>query len=159
MRPVYESDVDRNHEDMMRREVLILLSKRDPEVYVEKNAALAHLDWTVYHLDTPVAVIEFKRRQNKRDAWATYNVSLRKNEAGLEWNQRTGRPAIIVVEWLDTMEWAYLHVPYGTIEGWGRTDREDALDVERAVAIPLEMFRPMAELPDAILRKRTGSRA
>ena len=93
----------------------------------------------------PRAFVELKRRTCKRHQYKTYMLSLDKWLAGLTMETHTGLPFILVVDWEDEIGYLKCNevVAETKVNMGGRTDRNDAQDIEPVVHIPIYLFETL----------------
>lgn len=97
------------------------------------------LDFMLHRDGIAEAVLEIKCRNISSAKYDTYMLSKGKYDAMLDW-LRMGFKVVLAVRWTDTIGIVRLPVDH-TEDIGGRTDRNDALDIERVVHIPIERFR------------------
>ena len=85
------------------------------------------------------AILEIKCRNVSSAKYETYMLSKGKYDALLGWADM-GFKAALAVRWTDAIGVVRLPVEH-TEDVGGRTDRGDALDIERVVHIPIDCFR------------------
>ncbi len=83
-------------------------------------------------------VVEIKVRRNERERYPTYMLSEAKYNALCALDAR-GANALLAVQWTDQLGVVRLPVEH-TVSTGGRYDRNDSLDVERVVLIPITAF-------------------
>jgi hypothetical protein len=92
-----------------------------------------------------VAYVETKYRNMPAFKYTTLNISMRKIEHAQRAWDMTGKPTLLLVQFVDKLMVVQLY-PYPfnqpfQIVQWGRTDRGDPKDVEPAATIPMGIFR------------------
>lgn len=141
MRPLYESSQDIVSES----KVLVLIEKAWGCRGV-KLPLKAQLDYLLLRDDRGAAWAEIKVRTNPRGRYPTYMISLSKVMAARELSGASDLPSVLVVQWTDKLGYIRMdtlekfHIAIG-----GRTDRNDAQDVEPVVLIPIEEFKELNE--------------
>lgn len=85
------------------------------------------------------AILEVKCRNVSSAKYETYMLGKGKYDALLGWADM-GFKAVLAVRWTDTIGIVRLPVEH-TEDTGGRTDRGDALDIERVVHIPIDCFK------------------
>jgi hypothetical protein len=137
MRPIYETDFDRDRE------------------FETINSV--SMEWGVSFCRTPVrypcdAVLlkdghvigwaEVKNRDCYRDTYPTYLISVSKVIDLLNYEEKTGFPAVIIVGWNDIIGHIEVkRIPYCKIGMGGRMDRGDWQDQEPCFMVPIHMFK------------------
>lgn len=138
MRPLYETEEDRAKE----QSVLEYIS----ETYSCGYQSTPHLSCVDAFLTGSdgelLAAIEIKTRKNIKDKYPTYMLSARKWRSGLELANQYKIPLILAVKFTDGLYYTQLteNVAFGV---GGRYDRNDSMDIEQCVYIPMEKFKPL----------------
>lgn len=136
-RPTYESA--RNRQD---EAVTATIIEKWAGCKLIKQPMRNFIDWIAYRDNTPVAHIEFKRRNNNRMQYPTYMVSANKWKNGRDIAHRDKIPFILVIQWNDGLFYLKasddIPVTYGT---GGRQDRNDSADIENMVYIKTSLFK------------------
>lgn len=133
-RPLYETTESLSEER--------LVAERIGEAWSCNPVKLARayqLDFALCRDDAVQAWAEVKVRTKR---YPTYMLSLHKWLAAVELHERTGLPALLVVQWPDLLAYCALsglRRPLSVTMG-GRRDRGDWQDMEPVVHIPLEFF-------------------
>ena len=139
-RPTYESDIDRANQQRIIAAVAV------------KWRCTAHLLKGFYPIDyalfrgTLCSWAEVKcRRGKKHDHYPTVILSQHKLTTGIGLSAATQKPFHFVVEFADGIYYCQLnqwncHFPVILA---GRTDRDDAEDIEPCAAIPVRAFKPL----------------
>ena len=135
MRPLYESSKDLSNE---LRVSSILKDFWNAE-FVKLPMAY-HVDWAVVRGTEIKAFAEFKRRQNPKDRYPTFMISLNKWKNGRSLGNEIGVPFLIIVEWNDGLYYCDTKAVTPTYGFGGRTDRADSQDQEPVVFINTKAF-------------------
>jgi len=138
MRPVYETNEDREKEASVWK---YLTNKYDCSYSLAPS--LSQVDGFLYKADGSLAaIVEIKNRRNKKNKYPTYMLSARKWKAGIKISNHYEVPFILVVNFTDGVYFTKLteKVSFGV---GGRYDRNDSMDVEECVYIPMDKFKPL----------------
>lgn len=136
-RPIYESDVDRENEEI----IISRLSK----VYNcdwRKLPIQYRVDYALTRAEAIVALAEVKKRRVNSDTYRTIILSAKKVWAAQDQAERLRVPALFVVAFNDKM--GYVKLDADVIDGYrmgGRFDRGDVEDSEIVAHIPIEKFK------------------
>ena len=141
MRPIYESDGDREREAQvaaMYAQVMGLDAKAMPRK--------APYDYEMLRDGKLVSIVEIKCRTKQYDPfWVSHSKMVAFHcEAHQRWVS-----GILLVQWPDMIGW--LEVNRLDPESWptetgGRTDRNDRKDIEKMAAFPLSWFTTLEQI-------------
>ncbi len=91
-----------------------------------------------------MAYVEMKSRKVLREAYPTFMISLDKWMYARQLAENSGGvPVLIVVEWLDGVFWIRQDEVTYKVGIGGRNDRNDPLDLELCVHVPIHFFKPL----------------
>ena len=135
MRPIYESSKDLSNE----LRVSNILKECWNAEFVKLPMAY-HVDWAVVRGTEIKAFAEFKRRQNPKDRYPTFMISLNKWKNGRSLGNEIGVPFLIIVEWNDGLYYCDTKAVGPTYGFGGRFDRGDSQDQEPVVFINTKAF-------------------
>lgn len=137
MRPRYETDADRKRQ----WDAIVRLS-RGMGVVPRPTPKLAPWDYSLHSGQSMVAIVEVKCRLCTSGQYPTYMIGTRKMETLQADAVRLGVPGILLVSWSDRI--GVVGSADALARGFkahgGRTDRDDPLDVESVLHIPITMF-------------------
>ena len=141
MRPLYETDTDRQNE----RETIKILADAWGVNFVKLKMSCV-IDYALLDGKTVVAVVEVKNRNYTRadiDRFGGLMISTNKFFAAKNWTDVLGVPFVLLAQlkdglfyWVIEADW-----PIIPIEMAGRTDRGDWQDVEPCCMIPMSWFK------------------
>ena len=135
MRPLYESSKD------LSNELRVSAHLKDCwNAEFVKLPMAYHVDWAVVRGTEIKAFAEFKRRQNPKDRYPTFMISLNKWKNGRSLGNEIGVPFLIIVEWNDGLYYCDTKAVTSTYGFGGRTDRGDSQDQEPVVFINTKAF-------------------
>ena len=138
MRPTYETQEDRDKE----KAVFSALAKELRCVCITPPK-LSRIDRLLCDKKGNLkAVVELKIRTNAHDKYPTYMLSAAKYKSMLAIAEAMKVPALLLVEYTDKVRVVTLKDTYEFGIG-GRTDRDDALDMEQCIYIPITDFRDL----------------
>ena len=138
MRPTYETQEDRDKE----KAVFSALAKELRCVCITPPK-LSRIDRLLCDKKGNLkAVVELKIRTNAHDKYPTYMLSAAKYKSMLTLAEAMKVPALLLVEYTDKVRVVTLKDTYEFGIG-GRTDRDDALDMEQCIYIPITDFRDL----------------
>jgi hypothetical protein len=138
MRPMYEKEEDRAKEHA----VFSALAKKLNCVCIT-TPKLSRIDRLICtKKGTLSAIVELKTRTNAHDKYPTYMLSAAKYKEMLALANALKVPALLLVEYTDKVRVVTLKDTYEFGIG-GRTDRDDALDIEQCIYIPITDFRDL----------------
>lgn len=136
-RPRYETQTDRDNEILVQEKI-----EKWARCSLTKLSTHQYLDWEARRDGKLVALLEFKKRSNRRLQYPTYMVAKKKIDRGMQQSSKAGVPFIFVVQWTDGVHYLTINentpMTYGT---GGRTDRGDQFDVEQMVYIDTALFK------------------
>lgn len=135
MRPIYESQFDRNNE----QDVADILSKTW-EAEIKKLPMSYNVDWIMLRNGEIKAFAELKVRKNYKDKYPTLLLSFNKWRHGIDMGKTVGVPFIIIVKWNEGIFWHTAGKSSVTFGVGGRRDRGDPYDIEPVVYIPTSAF-------------------
>jgi hypothetical protein len=137
-RPLYENDASRTAEQRIAQIVsdkwkcsLIKL----PRSYV--------LDYVAERNGKLTCWVEIKQRNFKFGEYVDYTISLHKYMDMLTYVEKTGLPALLVVEFSDGLIYWHLATRPCVVGIGGRTDRNDPQDVEPVARIAWAEFKEL----------------
>ena len=133
-RPKYESEADRGnqHYVMSKLERAFGLSGYTPD------EEYAFYDG-VFTFGDRKCVVEVKVRKNERSRYPTYMLSKAKYDSLCSMVEQ-GADALLAVQWTDQLGVIQLPTEHRVSKG-GRYDRNDPMDVEEVVLIPIRKFK------------------
>ena len=135
MRPRYERESDRQAETKIMEKVVQALGftgfKKLPASYV--------LDFAALRGNEIAGFVEVKRRHNAMNKYPDIFVALNKLNAASQLKM-IGKKTIFAVEWDDCTGWVLLENP-SHISIAGRTDRNDAADIEPVAHFPIDRIK------------------
>jgi hypothetical protein len=134
MRPTYEQESDRNNEHY----VAALYCKKGYTFEMTPK----FFDFDVAYLENDIikAIAEIKCRTHKYGDFPTFFISAEKLRKLHALHISTGLPTLIIVSWsCGTVGHVMIPVDV-TVTIGGRTDRNDAKDIEMLVHIPINKF-------------------
>lgn len=136
MRRRYETDIDRQKEAVVIKH---LVTAWDCD-YLEAPE-LSFVDCKLTNPDGSVAaLVEIKTRNNASTKYPTYMLSAHKWRNALHMANEYRVPFMLVVQFTDGIYAAKIRSDYQIAKG-GRTDRNDLMDIEDCVFIPMSDFR------------------
>lgn len=136
-RPTYESQIDRDNE------LSVQIRLEDwGNCELVKLPMQQYLDWEAWRGDKLVALMEYKKRSNKRLQYPTYMVAKKKIDRGMYQASRAGVPFIFVVEWTDGLHYLKIDIDTPVTYGsGGRSDRNDRFDQEKMCYFETHLFK------------------
>jgi len=136
MRKIYETEADRQKEARVRQ---YLATAWDCDY--EESPELSFVDCKLTNSDGVVAaLVEIKTRTNASTKYPTYMLSAHKWRNALHMANEYRVPFMLVVQFTDGIYAAKIRNDYEIAKG-GRTDRNDLMDIEDCVFIPMSDFR------------------
>ena len=133
MRPIYETDGDREQE----RLVLEKFCRSYGEVTFRQTPKLYPADALLFRNDSAVAWGEVRRRDRPMDRHNTVFLNVHKYVELMELKQHTKLPVVVIWAFEDAMTyWMLEEIPTPKIVMKGRTDRGDDADVSPAIMLP-----------------------
>ena len=138
MRPLYETQQDRDNEQALSR-----IIEKEFNCQLTKMPIKLSLDYMATRNDSAVAFIEARQRRNQMFQYPTYMVSLYKVMMASALTQATGLPCFLAVQWSDAAGICKLPPDYSDqdIQMGGTMRRNDPQDVEPMVYFNLANFR------------------
>lgn len=136
-RPLYETDNDRRKERLAMDRLLMGSNKVFRKLPIRYG-----VDFAIISDGKIVSWAEVKCRNNSSALYQTLMISAAKIWTGVTLSAQTGKPFFIVAEWTDGI--GYLKIPDVSLFDLGfggRTDRNDAQDMEPVYFIPVELFK------------------
>ena len=138
MRPVYETQAHLQGEEGVAKKLEAWIN--NPLATVVKTPPLAPYDYCIVKKGLISGVVEIKVRSNPSDKYPTYMISLEKVSQCTSHANIIGCPFYVVVQWTDKLgRWKFDTDQYTTGIG-GRTDRNDSMDQEAVIYIPIKNF-------------------
>lgn len=138
MRPIYETDYDRQRESSVSAYV-----SEKYRCTFKKSEDLTPFDGIfVDRNGQDFAVVEIKVRNNRSDKYPTYMISAAKVDAILSYADNMGLFPMLLVRFTDGVFITKLSDRYLKSLG-GRQDRNDPSDIEICVYIPMEKFKAL----------------
>jgi len=133
----YETETDRRREDWVAKRFALKTGVLQHEL--PENSRIDRLLTDKNH--KPRGWAEIKCRTHECGHYDTYAISETKFKTMLWMKKATNLPVMLVVGFMDLVAWIDVTSLGGlrVVEG-GRTDRDDPLDVERVVLIPITKF-------------------
>ena len=136
MRPIYETDKDREQEADFIKELCIAWKCEAKKLPIHYK-----LDFALIREGVIRAFLETKIRSYARGYFDTYMISMAKVLAAKEYSAFAGVPSLLSVRWDDGDGFIALHdIKDFHIGFGGREDRGDPQDMEPVVFIPIEHF-------------------
>ena len=135
-RPVYERSNDRLQEQKIAE-----LAASKWGVSLIRLAELAGADYMMVKSGELKAIVEIKNRSNPIALYPTYMISAAKISALNAVAAVIKAKPLLIVQWKDCVGWvntAAVSVAHGT---GGRADRDDPMDMERCIYIPVTQFK------------------
>lgn len=137
-RPKYESEADRGNQHYVVSKLERAFGL-DAELPTEE---FAHYDAMFPFSDRP-CVVEVKVRRNERNRYPTYMLSRTKYTSLCAMSEQ-GVGALLAVQWTDQLGVIQLPTEH-TVSTGGRYDRNDPMDIEQVVLIPVKKFKRVPE--------------
>lgn len=138
MRPIYETSADRARENGVR----VHLMERFGCAY-QKAPPLYCIDGQLLNGEgRTVGLVEIKTRKNTHNKYPTYMLSASKWRKAMTLGDTMKVPVMLVVQFTDGIYMTRLKSDYPKAQG-GRTDRNDAMDIEECIYIPITEFKPV----------------
>lgn len=136
MRKIYETEDDRQRQNR----IATYIAQKWDCTYI-RSPDLHFVDGKILNkLGKIAAFVEIKFRYNASNKYPTYMLSATKWHNGIELAKSKGVPLMLVVEFTDGVFAAKLKDNYPMAKG-GRTDRNDAKDIEDCIFIPMQEFK------------------
>ncbi len=141
MRPTYENELSKADEQRISP-----IIERLWKCKLDKLPTKNFIDFALMRKKVGlVAYAEIKCRKNPRQQYPTFMISLEK------WMHSqhiakvsNGVPMFFIVEWTDGLYWVRQDTATYSVGVGGRYDRNDALDVELMVFVPVDQFQRLA---------------
>ena len=137
-RPKYESADDRSNQHYVISKLEVAFGAR-AQTPVEEYASYDG----VFDFSSRPFVVEVKVRKNERNRYPTYMLSKMKYDT-LCGMAKHGTDALLAVQWTDQLGVIQLPTRH-TVSTGGRYDRNDPMDVEQVVLIPVKKFKRVPE--------------
>ena len=136
MRPIYETSADRARENGVRVHLMETFGCQ-----YQKAPPLFCVDGQLLDADGKTAgLVEIKTRKNAHNKYPTYMLSASKWRKAMSLGDTMNVPVMLVVQFTDGVYMTRLKWDYPTAQG-GRTDRNDAMDIEECIYIPITEFK------------------
>ena len=142
MRPEYEQTQDRINQGIVAAALHQAWDLADVVIYPR----LAAIDFLLTHRDKDPVYCETKRRFNPSTQYPTLLISKEKIDVGMFIADAQKVRLYLAINWDDGIFWRQLtkdQVAQFKVEMGGRTDRNDAKDIESVYHIPVISFRPL----------------
>jgi len=136
VRPLYESNQDRINESSIAEKIAVAWG-----CDVNKTPPKAPYDYCVTRGGLIKAIIEIKMRRNSHDHYPTFLLSVDKVVRCRQHAQLMRCPFVVVVQYTDTLKWWRFAEGEFTAEIGGRFDRNDDLDIEPVIHVPIQYFK------------------
>ena len=137
MRPIYETDKDREQEADFIKELCIAWKCEAKKLPIHYK-----LDFALIREGVIRAFLEMKIRSYAKGYFDTYMISMAKVLAAQEYSAFAGVASLLAVRWNDEDGFIALHKMKDFHLGFGgRGDRGDSQDMEPVVFIPIQHFR------------------
>jgi hypothetical protein len=137
-RPFYETSADRGHESRITGRI-----SQKFKCTFEKLPIKMGMDYAAVRNGKAVAFLEIKRRNVSSCMYPTYMISVHKLMMAKSLSELTALPCYLFVEWTDRTGFIKLPPPNMTIRIGGRSDRNDADDIEPVSHFPIGDFRSL----------------
>ena len=151
MRPIYETTDHLRAEELTAKTIEEILQGKDESLYLVKTSRLYPYDYLIMKgqpndkygdrvLSTIEGLVEVKVRTNAYKKYSTYMISLQKVVNCVSHADIIGCDFFLYVQWTDGIGcWKFDRDQYTTGIG-GRTDRNDSMDEEPVIYIPIKNF-------------------
>ena len=136
MRPLYETQQDRDNEQNMAR-----IIEGQFDCSLTKMPIKLSLDYMATRDGTAVAFIEARQRKTPMQQYSTYMISLYKVMMASTLTQATGLPCFLAVQWSDMAGICKLPSDDMSIRTGGTTRRGDAQDIEPMAYFDVANFK------------------
>lgn len=136
-RPIYESEDDGANEAAVAQLIAVHFVVR-----VVKAPKLAPIDWEIYRNDVLGGLLEVKCRTHRPGTFPTLILSEMKWLEGIRLGKEKNVPFYVAasfggdVRWINACRARNFYVDMA-----GRTDRDDPMDMERCVHIPMDNMK------------------
>lgn len=136
----YETALDLKNETAAIR-MLEFVSKR----HARKLPVSYRIDFAmVDEEDHVTSWVEVKCRKNPKSKYPTFAIGITKLMAGISFEEKTGKPFVLVVQWSDFLGYVRISSLKGYMIAYGgRKDRMDPADEEPMVHIPIDNFKQL----------------
>ena len=135
MRPIYETQDDRDREALVAKKVgdafKCSMGKLQP-----RDA----FDFAAMRGDKIVGFVEIKVRANPMGQYSTYMISMTKLATAHAIFAATKTPCILAVQWTDALGYIDMNAVDVTLKMGGRSDRNDPRDIEPVCHIDISGF-------------------
>ncbi len=139
MRPLYESQQDRDNEQALAR---IIEAKFNCQL--TKMPIKLSLDFMATRDGSAVAFIEARQRKTRMRQYPTYMISLYKVMMANTLTQATGLPCFLAVQWSDAAGICKLPSSDMDIQTGGSTRRNDPQDIEPMAYFDVSAFKVLS---------------
>jgi len=136
MRPMYETQQDRDNEQALSR-----IIERQFNCQLTKMPIKLSLDFMATRNGSAVAFIEARQRKTKMLQYPTYMISLYKVMMANTLTQATGLPCFLAVQWSDTAGICKLPSKDMDIQTGGTMRRGDPQDIEPMAYFDVASFK------------------
>jgi hypothetical protein len=140
MRPYYENQRDLSNEH------LVATILKEKGIDLVKMPVSYRLDFAILRKGKVRGFAEVKTRNNRHNKYPTLMISLGKVMAARQLSEVTGTPSFLLVKFLDGLYWCNFASPFN-LEIGGRTDRQDAADIEPVAHFAISAFRRFGKSP------------
>ena len=140
MRPIYETQTDRNNERRLAAKI-----EKHYGCILSKMPMKLSLDFMAIRDGKAVAFIEARQRKIAMNTYPTYMLSLYKAMQARSLTMTTGLPCFLAVQWTDKAGIAKLppaHEDMHIVMG-GTTRRDDPQDIEPMVHFDIANFKEL----------------
>lgn len=140
MRPIYETQTDRNNERRLAAKI-----EKHYGCVLQKMPMKLSLDFMAIRDGKAVAFIEARQRKIAMNTYPTYMLSLYKAMQARSLTMTTGLPCFLAVQWTDKAGIAKLppaHEDMHIVMG-GTTRRDDPQDIEPMVHFDIANFKEL----------------
>lgn len=138
MRPLYETQQDRDNEQALAR-----IIEREFNCELTKMPIKLSLDYMATRNGSAVAFIEARKRRNTMYAFPTYMISLYKVMMASNLTQATGLPCFLAVQWSDRAGICKLPPEDMDVAIGGTVRRGDPQDIEPVTYFDMGVFREL----------------
>ena len=142
MRQIYETRSDLDNEKSICKRIEAACGLRLKKLSIKYN-----LDFIGFRNGKAVAVIEVKKRHNSYSRYPTLILSLAKYNRGVEFYRVNDLKFIFCVQFEDGyFFYEYQNEDKFNVQIGGRTDRNDAEDIEPVVHIPIVRMKKLCDV-------------
>jgi hypothetical protein len=140
MRPIYETQTDRNNERRLAAKI-----EKHYRCVLQKMPMKLSLDFMAIRDGKAVAFIEARQRKIAMNTYPTYMLSLYKAMQARSLTMTTGLPCFLAVQWTDKAGIAKLPPAHEEmhVEMGGTTRRDDPQDIEPMVHFDIANFKEL----------------